>query len=148
MRTDVEKRKRQDLIKEIIRSKPIGTQEELVREIKSRDLIVTQTTVSRDLDELQVGKWNGRYHIPYLSSESPAWFEIVRQHVIEYKKAGDHLIVLRTKDGMSSLVETALNNAQMAEITGIVSSQNTIMIAFESSSHQQMVAEFLQKALG
>lgn len=147
MRTDVEKRKRQELIREIIRSKPIGTQEELVGEIRSRSLDVTQTTVSRDLVELQVGKWNGKYHIPYTSDDSPAWFETIRQHVLEMKKTGDHLVVLKTKAGSSSLVEKTLNDATLPEITGVIASQSTVMIAFESVENQTKIIDLLGKAI-
>ena len=147
MRTDLEKRKRQDLIREIIQSKPIGTQEELVTEIKNRDLNVTQTTVSRDLLELQVGKWNGRYHIPFSSGDAPAWFEMVRQQVTEFKKIGENLIVLKTKAGSSSLIEKTFNDQYIPEIAGVVASGQTVMIAFETADHQKVLLELLSKAL-
>ena len=96
MRTDVEKRKRHDLIKDIIRSKPIGTQEELVSEMKVLEIEVTQTTISRDLVELKVGKWNGKYHIPFSNEDTLTWFAQVRQQVLSFKKVGENLIVVKT----------------------------------------------------
>lgn len=147
MRTDIEKRKRQDLIKEIIRQKPIATQEELVAEIRSQNLMVTQTTVSRDLVELEVGKWNGKYHIPYSDTETPAWFETIRQQVIAVKKISDHMLVLKTKPGASVIVEKALNDYIIPEIAGVVGSSQTVMIAFESSTDQQKILEMLHKAI-
>ncbi|MEZ4846359.1 MAG: hypothetical protein R2877_05285 [Bdellovibrionota bacterium] len=147
MRTDVEKRKRQDLIKEIIRSKPIGTQEELVAEIKTHEMNVTQTTVSRDLVELKVGKWNGKYHIPLGSDDSLGWFAQVRQQVTSFKKVGDNLIVLKTKAGASSMIESTFNDQHIPEIAGVVASGQTVMIAFESAAHQQVLLDLLTKAL-
>jgi len=147
MRTDVSKRRRHELIREIIRSKPIGTQEELVSEIRGREVNVTQTTVSRDLEEMQVGKWNGKYHIPFGDSDSLSWFESVRQQVTEYKKIGDHLIILKTKPGASSMVERTFNDQHIPEIAGVVASGQTVMVAFESLTHQQVLLELLQKAL-
>lgn len=145
MRTDVEKRKRQEILKEIIRTKPVSKQEELVSEMKNRNLDVTQTTISRDLVELEVGKWNGKYHIPYEPGESPAWFETIRKHVSEYKKIGDHLIVLKTSSGSSAFVEKTLNEAFMKEIAGVVASQQTVMIAFENTENQNLILDQLKK---
>ena len=147
MRTDVEKRRRQDLIREIIQTKPIGTQEELVTEIKTREMNVTQTTVSRDLVEMQVGKWNGKYHIPFGAGDTPSWFEVIRQQVVHFKKAGDHMIVLQTKPGSSSLIEKTLNDQNIPEIAGVVASNSTVMIAFEHQTDQQILCELLHKAL-
>ena len=145
MRTDVDKKKRHEIIKEVIRSKPIGTQEELVAEIKNRQLDVTQTTISRDLVELEVGKWNGQYHIPYEPGESPAWFETIRKHVTEFKKIGEHLIVLKTDPGASAFIEKTLNEAFMSEIAGVVASQATVLIAFENIENQNVILEQLKK---
>jgi transcriptional regulator of arginine metabolism len=147
MRTDVEKKRRHELIKELIRRKPIATQEELVAEIKGMQIDVTQTTVSRDLVELKVGKWNGKYHIPFSSEESLAWFEVVRQQVVSYKKTGENLIVLKTKPGASSLIEKTFNDQHIPEIAGVVASSQTVMIAFENSEHQQVLLDLLNKAL-
>lgn len=147
MRTDVEKKRRHELIKEIIRRKPIATQEELVSEIKALEMDVTQTTVSRDLVELKVGKWNGKYHIPFANEDSLAWFETVRQQVTSFKKTGDNLIVLKTKPGASSLIEKTFNDQHIPEIAGVVASSQTVMIAFENAAHQQVLFELLHKAL-
>jgi transcriptional regulator of arginine metabolism len=147
MRTDLDKRKRHELIRELIRTKPIGTQEELVSEIRGREINVTQTTVSRDLEEMQVGKWNGKYHIPFGESDSLAWFGTIRQQVTGYKKIGDHLIILKTKPGASGMVEKTFNDQHMPEIAGVVASGLTVMVAFESLTHQQVLLELLQKAL-
>lgn len=147
MRTDVEKRKRHELIKEIIRSKPIGTQEELVSAIKALEMDVTQTTVSRDLVELKVGKWNGKYHIPFGADDSLGWFATVRQQVTEFKKIGENLVVLKTKPGSSALIEKTFNDQHIPEIAGVVASSNTVMIAFENAAHQQVLLDLLHKAL-
>ena len=143
MRNDSDKRKRQELIREIIRSKPIRSQNELVKEISFHKLSVTQTTVSRDLDELAVGKWNGQYHIPYGPDETPSWFETIQTHVESVSRAGPHLIVLHSKNGTSSIVEKTLNDVLMPEITGIVASQSTVFVAFESPENQSKVFDLL-----
>ncbi len=147
MRTDVEKRKRHDLIKDIIRSKPIGTQEELVSEMKVLEIEVTQTTISRDLVELKVGKWNGKYHIPFSNEDTLTWFAQVRQQVLSFKKVGENLIVVKTKLGASALIEKILNDQHIPEIAGVVASSQTVMIAFENAVHQQVLLDLLSKAL-
>ena len=53
------KRERQSRILELIESREIGTQEELVDILRSEGYSVTQATVSRDINELHLGKLPG-----------------------------------------------------------------------------------------
>lgn len=52
----VNKQTRQSLIKEIIQTTVIHSQNELLRELKKREINVAQATISRDLWELKVVK--------------------------------------------------------------------------------------------
>ncbi|MDR0904897.1 MAG: arginine repressor, partial [Oscillospiraceae bacterium] len=50
------KKTRQDKILEIIKSRPVETQEELLDALKAGGFSVTQATVSRDIRELRLSK--------------------------------------------------------------------------------------------
>ena len=59
------KAKRQALIREIVESQSIQTQEELAEALRAHGMVVTQATVSRDIKDLRLIKTaslNGGYH--------------------------------------------------------------------------------------
>ena len=63
------KRERLKTIKEIINSKKISCQEELVKELEDRGFSVTQSTISRDLTELRLTKVRNHKQQEYYSLE-------------------------------------------------------------------------------
>ncbi len=58
------KRERQQKILSLIRAKPIGTQEDLRALLERAGVPATQSSVSRDLEELGVVKHHGHYTLP------------------------------------------------------------------------------------
>ena len=53
------KEKRQNRIREIIESKDIETQDELLEELKKEGFKITQATISRDMREMKLTKYLG-----------------------------------------------------------------------------------------
>src|SRR6267378_2989885 len=64
------KRERQKKILNLIRAKPIGTQEALRAQLERVGVPATQSSVSRDLEELGVVKHHGRYALPHANGDS------------------------------------------------------------------------------
>ena len=64
LRVGMIKRERQKRILNLIRAKRIGTQEELRAELERSGVPATQSSVSRDLEELGVVKHHGFYALP------------------------------------------------------------------------------------
>ena len=62
------KSSRQQKILSLIQAKPIGTQQELRALLERTGVAATQSSVSRDLDELGVVKHHGHYTVPRLQS--------------------------------------------------------------------------------
>src|SRR6476469_10323251 len=64
------KRDRQTKILNLIRAKPIGTQEALRAQLERAGVSATQSSVSRDLEELGIVKHHGRYALPHANGDS------------------------------------------------------------------------------
>ena len=60
----MQKSTRQRKILSLIRARPIATQADLKAHLERAGVPATQSSVSRDLDELGVLKHNGRYTLP------------------------------------------------------------------------------------
>ena len=64
------KRDRQKKILNLIRARPIATQEALRAHLERAGVSATQSSVSRDLEELGVVKHHGSYALPHANGDS------------------------------------------------------------------------------
>jgi transcriptional regulator of arginine metabolism len=87
------KRERQQKILDLIRAKPIGTQEDLRTLLERGGVAATQSSVSRDLEELGVVKHHGHYTLPRTNG--------TRSRPVSLDQAGDSCIA-RTVPGLAS----------------------------------------------
>lgn len=130
------KRNRQKLIREIIENHKITTQEELKEHLLVYNVAITQTTISRDLNELNLYKTrddNGVYFYS-LPSEIPGdefgakFLTIFRESVISLASTGN-LLVIKCYTGMGNAACAALDSMNLPEIVGTIAGDDTIFAA-------------------
>jgi transcriptional regulator of arginine metabolism len=124
------KRERQQQILSLIRAKPIGTQEDLRTLLERSGVPATQSSVSRDLEELGVVKHHGHYTLPRTNG-APT------RGLLSLDQAGDTLIVARTVPGLASAVAVEVDAAAIAEIVGTIAGEDTIFIAVRDAKSQR-----------
>lgn len=127
------KEKRQAKILDLIARKNIARQEELIEFLTKEGFSVTQSSVSRDLDELGVVKANGFYASPNQPNNA-------RQfgfHSLE--AAGENLIVAKCSSGLASAVAVQIDHAKVSEIVGTIAGDDTIFIAVKDFKNQKRV---------
>jgi transcriptional regulator of arginine metabolism len=125
------KRKRQQKILEIISARRVGTQAELVEELASRGIAATQSSVSRDIVELELAKVNGFYTTPERAVQA-GW------PVESIDTAGDNLLVIKTEVGQAQPAALAIDRARIDEIVGTVAGDDTIMVAVKNRAAQRV----------
>lgn len=126
----VKKSSRQQKILGLIQAKPIGTQHELRALLERTGVAATQSSVSRDLEELGVVKQHGHYTVPRLQS-APV------RGLLSLDRAGDNLIVARTEPGLASAAAVTIDGAAIAEIVGTIAGEDTIFIAVPEAKAQR-----------
>lgn len=101
------KTKRHAKILEIIRTRPVDTQEELLRWLKESGFDVTQATVSRDIKELRLIKTldtDGRYRYSTVKLEndtmSSKFHSLFADAVVNIDYAGN-IVVIKCLSGMA-----------------------------------------------
>jgi len=124
------KRERQQHILSLIRAKAIGTQEDLRALLERTGVPATQSSVSRDLEELGVVKHHGHYTLPRTNG-APT------RGLLSLDQAGDTLIVARTVPGLASAVAVEVDAAAIAEIVGTIAGEDTIFIAVRDAKSQR-----------
>src|SRR6185295_6712429 len=120
--SSMNKRERQQKILGLIQAKPVGTQEDLRALLERSGVPATQSSVSRDLEELGVVKQHGHYTLPRTNGAAA-------RGLLSLDHAGDSLIIARTMPGHATPVADEIDAAAMPEVVGTIAGENTIFIA-------------------
>jgi transcriptional regulator of arginine metabolism len=135
---------RRTLLRAALLEAPARTQAELVAHLKAHGHSVTQSCVSRDLQDIGARKMEGRYRIaPERRSGLPGLAALIEG----FSAAGPHLVVVRTLPGGAQRVAHAIDTAQWPEAAGSVAGDDTIFVASHTPSGQQGILERLRAAI-
>jgi len=145
------KSERQGKILELIRSRDIATQEELVEQLNESGLEVTQATVSRDIKELGIIKASGtsgvqRYMSMDKSSEVAAvrLLKVFAEAVLTIDFAVN-LVILKTLPGMAQASASALDALKLPDIVGTIAGDDTIFVATRSQAAATTLTDTLRR---
>src|SRR6476619_1555601 len=128
--TEMNKRDRQQTILSLIHAKPIGTQADLRTLLERAGVPATQSSVSRDLEELGVVKHHGHYTLPRTNGGAA-------RGLVSLDQAGDSLVIARTVPGLASAVAVEIDAAAIPEIVGTIAGEDTIFIAVREAKAQR-----------
>ncbi len=137
----MQKAVRQKRILSLIRARPIATQEELRSLLEKAGLPATQSSVSRDLEELGVVKHHGHYTVPQTNGAGA-------RGLLSLDAAGDNLIVARTEPGLASAVAVEIDRAAISEIVGTLAGEDTIFIAVNDAKTQRAAMKKVWELFG
>jgi len=137
----MKKESRQKKILSLIRAKPIGTQEELKSLLERAGVPATQSSVSRDLEELGVVKHRGHYAVPHANGAAA-------RGLLSLDFSGDNLVIARTEPGLASAVAVQIDGAAITEIVGTLAGEDTIFVAVKDSKAQRVVMKRVWQLFG
>ena len=147
------KRERQNRILELIQNNEIETQEELVELLKADGFNVTQATVSRDINELQLGKLscgNGKRKIAFHPSGdvhlNNKYIRVLRDGFMSMDNA-QNILVVKTVSGMAMAVAASLDALHMKEVVGSIAGDDTIMMAIRTTEEVKYVMDKIREFL-
>ncbi len=130
--------KRQRAILAILRSRRVGRQSELVRLLRERGIRVTQSSVSRDLQQLGISKLESGYEpLEQPDPDTDRDAALVAEFVREIRTAGTNLTVVKTAEGAAQRVALYLDRSGWSEIVGTVSGDDTIFVATRGGGDQR-----------
>ena len=135
------KQERQRKILNLIRAKPIGTQEALRAHLERSGVPATQSSVSRDLEELGVLKHHGRYALPHANGDST-------RGLLSLDAAGDVLVIAKCLPGRASAVAVEIDDAAISEIVGTLAGEDTIFIATRDQKSQRAAMKKIWELFG
>src|SRR5438034_874981 len=128
----VQKSLRQRKLLSLIQARAIGTQAQLRNLLAGAGVSATQSSLSRDLEELGVVKHHGRYTVPRSNGTNA-------RGLLSLTPAGENLIVARTEPGLASAVAVEIDAARIPEIVGTLAGEDTIFVAANDPKTQRVV---------
>ena len=137
---------RQAVIREIISSQTIETQNQLMEALAARGVRSTQATVSRDIREMRLVKDlgpDGRYRYQLPSKDITPEFDlklrkIFRESITSYEVA-QNIVVLKTLPGLASAACSALDGMKMPQVVGTIAGDDTGFLLMRDTN---MAVEF------
>jgi transcriptional regulator of arginine metabolism len=145
------KRQRHKAILDLVRGGEIASQEDLMLGLKARQIEVSQSTLSRDIQELGLAKAGGVYAV--VEGETAArpqadesWRRILREFLIDVAVA-QNIVVVKTGPGHASSVSQALDETGWPEAIGTIAGENTVFIAVRSEKDGKKLERRIRELL-
>jgi transcriptional regulator of arginine metabolism len=133
---------RQRAIRELVLSRPVGSQREVVDALSAQGFEVTQATVSRDITELGLVKAPGADGHVYVTPELVApggagsnerLERILGDIPVSIGRSG-LILVLTGTPGTASVIAQAIDESSLREQEGTLAGDNTLLVLFADES--------------
>ncbi len=135
------KSQRQAKIMEIISTRNVETQEQLLAALQQEGFRGTQATISRDIKELRIVKEMtnlGTYRYAAAATEVSSSFTsrlntIFRECVTGFDYA-QNIIVIRTLPGLASAAGSAIDAMKLSVVIGTLAGDDTVMVVMRDNN--------------
>jgi len=138
----INRRKRQQKTLALIQARRITTQQNLLHLLERAGIPATQSSVSRDLEELGVIKHRGFYRLPQATNGASA------HGLLSLVPAGDYMLVVRCEPGLASSVAVKIDRARFSEVVGTIAGEDTIFVALSKSNLQRTATRKIWELFG
>ena len=138
------KAQRQRAIRDLVASRPLGSQREVVDALSAQGFAVTQATVSRDIAELGLIRAPGpdgpvyrtpdRLHTPGSGPGSDDRLERILADIPVTIGRSGLIVVLTGTPGTASVIAQAIDESSLREQEGTLAGDNTLLVLFADES--------------
>ena len=136
----------------VLAGPPVGSQDELRRQLVHLGVRVTQATLSRDLRELRLVKTAEGYRplsaaTAEETSSIPALARAVKEFLLDVRPA-QNMLVLKTPPGGAQPIAAALDAERWKEVAGTLAGDDTVLIITPSRAARAVVQKRIEEMLG
>lgn len=137
------KKGRHEAIIDLVRKHEIENQSELAYKLSELGYEVTQATVSRDIQKLNLikVKSNGKFKYAVVETAdnfSEKYVRIIRE-TIKSMDVAKNLVIVKTQSGMAMATAAALDGLQLDEIVGSLAGDDAIFVATKSDDKAMLL---------
>lgn len=144
------KKDRLNAICTIIKENEVSTQEELTDKLNGLGFNVSQATVSRDINELDLIKVEGvdRKSVyrkaDKVSSDIPQKIKDLFKQITVSIVAANNLIVVKTLNGNGSSAGMAIDQMHIPQILGTIAGDDTLLIVAKTNADAEIIVKILR----
>ena len=135
------KSKRQQAILSLVERERFASQEEIRARLSTLGLEATQSTISRDIEELGLARIHDadgvRYVVPSRAGSSPPATQLrhaLAEFALSFDRGAAELLVIRTPPGAAGALAEALDRAALTDVAGTIAGDNTILVVPRSGA--------------
>jgi len=146
----VTKTRRQHAILSLVQDERLASQQAIRDRLLEVGLDATQSTISRDIEELGLAKVHDRDGSRYVAPgavSSAGSIPLLRRALIEFALASvpaNGLLILRTPPGAANALAEAVDRADLDVVAGTVAGDNTILVVPADGVSPTAVADTLR----
>lgn len=140
-------------IRKILNEQDIGSQDELLKILLSKNFSITQATLSRDLKQLKISKIPDSlkgyiYVLPdtHRSGSKIAEIKFKYDAFLSLEISGN-IAVMKTLPGYANIIASSIDSYGLYEILGTVSGDDTIIIALREGTTKNQIIRSLTSAI-
>ena len=142
-----QKTQRLSIIRKIIRSEFISSQEELIARLEECGVVVTQSTLSRDLRFMNVAKVPHKergyiYVLPNTAHSDLVVSTNITDNIVDIAFSGN-MCVITTKPGYASAISVPIDSRGISEVLGTIAGDNTILLILREGFSMDALMEQL-----
>ena len=144
------KKERLSAICALINEQEISTQEELTERLNEKGFNVSQATVSRDINELDLIKTEGSNkksvyrETGRINADIPQKIKDLFKQITVSIAAANNLIVVKTLNGNGSSAGMTIDQMHIPQILGTVAGDDTLLIVAKNSADAEVIVKILR----
>jgi transcriptional regulator of arginine metabolism len=149
--TGATKARRQQTILSLVARERLASQEEIRARLHALGLEATQSTISRDVEDLGLARVHDtvgvRYVVPGREGTSPPTALLrhaLGEFAISFARGAGELLVIRTPPGAANALGEALDRAALPEVAGTIAGDDTILVVPRSGTSSRAVEAALE----
>ena len=145
---------RQKLILELISTQAVGTQQQLMAMLSDRGVQCTQSTLSRDIWELNLIKQAGADGVAYykvnpsaaVENDAKKLLNITRLAALSFE-AAQNIVVIKTMSGLANAVCSFVDKLGQEGLVGSIAGNDTVLLAMKDDERARQMCRRLQELL-
>lgn len=146
------KEKRQSAIREILSTRSVSTQQELMDALQEKSISATQATLSRDIRELGIVKQQDesgktRYCLPRQEDVSRLSLPLIVTEAVRSVDCAANIVVVKCRSGMADAACAALDEMALDWVVGTIAGDDTIFILLRTQKQAAGFAAQLRQLL-
>lgn len=148
------KAKRQQAILSLVARERLGSQEEIRARLSALGLEATQSTISRDVEELGLARIHDaggtRYVVPGQAGPSPPATPLrhaLAEFALSFVPGAGELLVIRTSPGAANALGEALDRASLPDVAGTIAGDDTILLVPREGATARSVEATLRELM-